>query len=129
MSITRVRIFYPADPVGIVPGGIDTFIRGIVKWAPNDIEFSLIGMTTDPVARPAGRWTRCSLGRREFSFFPVSRVADGGSRSYVPLSLRYTIATALAPKTVCEGFEILELHRVEPGLLLRSDSRPKSAFF
>src|SRR5688500_17011909 len=113
MSTIRVRIFYPADPVGIVPGGIDTFIRGIVKWAPEDIEFSLVGMTTDPVARPVGRWTRCSLGRREFDFFPAVWVANAGDRSYVPLSLRYTTAVALAPRAVYQDFDIVELHRIE----------------
>lgn len=128
MSTIRVRIFYPADPVGIVPGGIDTFIRGIVKWAPEDIEFSLVGMTTDPVARPVGRWTRCSVGRREFDFFPAVWVANAGDRSYVPLSLRYTAAVALAPQAVYQDFDIVELHRIEPGLLF-GESRPKNAFF
>jgi glycosyltransferase involved in cell wall biosynthesis len=126
---TRVRIFYPADPIGIVPGGIDTFIRGLLKWAPEDIEFSLIGMTTDPVARPVGRWTRGSLGRREFDFFPVVRVVDAGDRSYLPLSLRYTTAVARTPEITCQDFDIFELHRIEPGLLFRGESRPKNAFF
>ena len=88
MKRTHVRTFYPADPVGIVPGGVDTFIRGILKWAPADLEFSLVGMTTDVQSRPLGRWTRCSLGRCEFDFFPVVRVADAGQRSRVPQSVR-----------------------------------------
>lgn len=129
MNITRVRTFYPADPVGIVPGGVDTFIRGIIKWAPEDIEFSLIGMTTDQAERPAGRWTRCSLGRREFDFYPVVHVADAGGRSRIPLSLRYTLAIALAPKTVRQDFDVFEFHRVEPGLLFSDEPRPKNAFF
>jgi hypothetical protein len=87
LKTTRVRCFYPADPAGIVPGGVDTFIRGLIKWAPEDIEFSLVGMTTDDVARPAGRWTRCDLGRRQFDFFPVVKVADAGTRARLPLSL------------------------------------------
>ena len=33
---TRVCIIYPADPIGAIPGGIDTFIRGILGWAPGD---------------------------------------------------------------------------------------------
>lgn len=39
--VTRVRIFYPVDPVGTVPSGIDTFIRGLITWAPPDLSFSL----------------------------------------------------------------------------------------
>jgi glycosyltransferase involved in cell wall biosynthesis len=129
MGTTRVRIFYPADPVGIVPGGVDTFIRGIIKWAPENIEFSLIGMTTNPSMRPVGRWTRCTLGRREFNFFPVIHVPDAGKRYRIPLSLRYTFAVALMLKTVRQKFDVFEFHRVEPGLLFGTDQRPKNAFF
>ena len=129
MSTIRVRTFYPADPAGVVPGGIDTFIRGIIKWSPEDIEFSLIGMTTDPVSRPAARWTRCRLGGREFDFFPVVPVVASGNHPRIPLSLRYTLATALAYKKVRRKFDIFEFHRVEPGLLFLADPRPKNAFF
>jgi glycosyltransferase involved in cell wall biosynthesis len=129
MSTIRVRTFYPADPAGIVPGGIDTFIRGIIKWSPEDIEFSLIGMTTDPVSRPVARWTRCRLGSREFDFFPVVPVVASSNHPRIPLSLRYTLATALAYKQVRRKFDIFEFHRVEPGLLFRADPRPKNAFF
>ena len=71
MSASRVRIFYPADPVGVVPGGIDTFIRGILKWAPEDIEFSLIGMTTDAVERPCcGRGSHADGSRPHWAHGP-----------------------------------------------------------
>ena len=129
MRPIRIRTFYPADPVGIVPGGVDTFIRGIVKWAPDDLEFSVIGMTTNPVARPAGQWTRCGLGRREFDFFPVVSVANAGQRSSIPLSLRYTGGLARHHKQVRGGFDAFEFHRVEPALLFARDGRPKNAFF
>src|SRR5687768_10758611 len=129
MSTIRVRTFYPADPAGVVPGGIDTFIRGIIKWSPDDIEFSLIGITTDPVLRPVARWTRCRAGSREFDFFPVVQVVASGNHPRIPLSLRYTLATALAYRNLGREFDIFEFHRVEPGLLFRADPRPKNAFF
>jgi glycosyltransferase involved in cell wall biosynthesis len=113
----------------MVPGGVDTFIRGIVKFAPDDIAVSLVGMTTDPEARPKGRWTRCRLGSREFDFFPVVCVANAAGRSRIPLSLRYTAATALQMRHLRHGFDIFEFHRVEPALLFLSDPRPKNAFF
>lgn len=128
-NVTRVRIFYPADPVGIVPGGVDTFIRGVIKWAPEDLDFSLVGMTTDPVARPTGRWTRCSLGRRDFDIFPAVQVQNAGSRTRIPLSLRYTASVASSLFSVRRGFDIFDFHRVEPSLLFSWDVRPKNAFF
>lgn len=129
MRMTHVRAFYPADPVGIVPGGIDTFLRGILKFAPDDIFFSLIGMTTDMIARPLSRWTRCMIGEREFDFFPVVAVKTGGQRTRIPLSVRYTAATARRLRAMSRGFDVFEFHRVEPGLLFLSDPRPKNAFF
>ncbi len=129
MTPVRVRIFYPADPLGVVPGGIDTFLRGLMKWAPSELDFSLLGMTTDPAARPLGRWTRCDLGRRDFAFQPLVAVADAAARSRVPLSARYTWALLRGGAALREGFDVIDLHRLEPGLLLRGDARPKNAFF
>jgi glycosyltransferase involved in cell wall biosynthesis len=108
---------------------VDTFIRGLIKWAPADIEFSLVGMTTDETARPLGRWTRCDLGRRQFDFFPVVKVDEAGGRSRIPLSLRFSWG-AFQNRRACAGdFDAYEFHRVEPALLYLKDARPKNAFF
>lgn len=129
MEQTHIRTFYPADPVGTVPGGVDTFMRGILKWAPEDLRFSVVGMTTEPDVRPLGQWSVCSLGRREFDFFPVVQVRDAGQRTRVPLSLRYTAGVLGHFSQLKSGFDAFEFHRVEPGLLFLSDPRPKNAFF
>jgi glycosyltransferase involved in cell wall biosynthesis len=129
MRPIHVRTFYPADPAGVVPGGVDTFLRGILKHAPDDLRFSLVGMTTDEAARPLGRWTTCQAGRREFDFFPVVRVADAGQRTRLPLSLRYTAAVAWRLRALRSAFDVFEFHRIEPALLFLGDSRPKNAFF
>lgn len=129
LRTTRIRTFYPADPAGVVPGGVDTFIRGLIKWAPEDIEFSLAGMTTDEAARPVGRWARCDLGRRQFDFFPVVNVAEAGGRSRIPLSLRFTWGAHRYRQACARDFDVYEFHRVEPALLYLKDERPKNAFF
>lgn len=119
-----VGIVYPADPVGTIPGGIDTFVRGILKSAPTDIEMGLIGVTTDPVARPVGRWTECQLGTRTFSFYPVLALSDPGKRPLFPLSLRFT--AALFARDVGRNFDVLEFHRIEPSLRYLFDKTPKN---
>ena len=129
MTATRIRIFYPADPMGVVPGGIDTFLRGLIKWAPPDLEFSLVGMTTDTAQRPLGRWTRCRLGERDFDFYPAVAVGDAGKRGRVPLSVRFGLATQRQMSAVQRGFDVFEFHRPELSLLFESDGRPKNAFF
>lgn len=123
---TKVCIIYPADPVGTIPGGIDTFIRGILRWAPDDISLSLVGVTTDRIARPLGKWTECDLGRRKFGFYPVIALDDPGKRSILPLSLRFS--AALFGKKIARDFDILEFHRIEPILLYYFSDKPKNVF-
>ena len=115
--------------MGVVPGGVDTFLRGLIKWAPPDLEFSLVGMTTDPLARPAGRWTVCRLGERTFQFFPVVTVRNSGGRGWLPLSFRYTLATWWHRAKLQSGFDVFDFHRPEPSLLFLADQRPKNAYF
>ncbi len=125
-SVPIVSIVYPADPTGVVPGGIDTFIRGIAKHAPADIGIRLVGVTTDTVARPVGRWTACPVGHRSFHMFPVLAVESAGTRTRVPLSVRF-IASLARYRQAVDG-DVLEFHRVEPALLFAADRRPKNAF-
>jgi glycosyltransferase involved in cell wall biosynthesis len=121
----RVAILYPADPAGVVPGGIDTFIRGILRWSPPDIRVGLVGVSTDPVARPLGRWTEVSCGRGSYPFFPVATLSDPTRRGRVPLSVRFMLGL-LRYRPRLEA-DILEFHRLEPALLYLRDSRPKTA--
>jgi len=125
----RVRIFYQTDPAGTVAGGIDTFIRGILRWVPPDIEMSVVGVTFDPLARPPGKWTECSIGRRSFRFFPVHAVADASRQSRIPLSLSYTLAMVRHFSQVRGGFDVMDFHRIEPAALFLADARPRNAFF
>lgn len=129
MTPAQIRIFYPADPVGVVPGGIDTFIRGLIKWAPEDLEFSLVGMSTDPLQRPVGQWSTQVLGSRSFQCFPAVGVADAGQRTRLPLSLRFTAAVWRQRAKLVRGFDVFDFHRPEPSLLFRADQRPKNAYF
>ncbi len=129
MSDIRIRIFYPADPVGVVPGGVDTFLRGLIKWAPGDLSFSLVGMTTDDEARPTGRWTRCRIGSNEFDMHPVCAVRDAGTRGRVPLSLRFMAGLNRDRLALSTHFDVFEFHRIEPALMWAQDQRPKNVFF
>ena len=93
----RVCIVYPADPVGVIPGGIDTFIRGELAYAPDDIEYTLVGITTDPESRPVGRWTRCHVGDREFSFFPVREHSVSHTLPLIPFTVQFMAALRQMP--------------------------------
>ena len=122
----NVCIIYPADPIGVVPGGIDTFIRGMLRWAPDDFNMRLVGVTTNTRERPTRRWTLCSLGRREFSFYPLLEFHRPEQRHRIPLSLRFTFSL-LIDRTHIDA-DVLEFHRIEPSLIFVGDPRPKSVF-
>ena len=126
--MVRVRIFYPTDPAGTIAGGIETFIRGILKAAPDDIEFSMVGLTTDAEARPVGRWSACGIEGRAVPFFPVGHHRNPRGRSRVPLLVRLMMGIARHYRACTSDCDVLEFHRLEPALMFLQDARPKNAF-
>lgn len=125
----RVGIFYPADPAGHVPGGIDTFIRSLLQWAPADIEYRLYGASSDPQSRPPGRAASFELGGRQLEFLPLTHMNAAGSRERVPLTVRYmwSLRRLLRIDTLAR-YDALDFHRIEPILLFRNDPRPKNIY-
>lgn len=119
-------IFYPADLMGPTSGGIDTFMRGIIRWAPDDIKFSLIGATTDGEARPVGKWTECDLGRNKFLFFPLFAMENPERQPRIPASLRFTIGLFWRSRKF--NFDVIESHRIEALLPYLSSQTPKNVF-
>lgn len=126
---TRVAILYPIDPAGHAPGGIASFIRGMLKWAPPDIAYTLIGATNDPKARPLGSEVTVRLGCREITCVPIVTIDPTGSRKRLPLTLRYIWALSnYARARRLRDFDVLDFHRVEPVSLFVHDRRPKNVF-
>lgn len=125
VASTRVCIVYPADPLGVIPGGIDTFIKGVLRWAPADIAFELLGITANPARARPGRWTTCSLdGERQFKFYPVLALRNSERQAAVPVALRFLLA--LLRRRVQTAADVLEFHRIEPWLAFARDPRPKN---
>ena len=125
--MARIAIFYPCDPVGFVPSGIDAFIRGILKWAPADLEYTLYGATTDVVSRPLGREIRIPGLHRESRFVPLVSVDPAARRSRIPLTVRYIWALGrYRRRNSLAAFDILDFHRPEPIALFWNDLRPKN---
>lgn len=123
-----ISLIYPADPAGAIPGefGIDSFIRNLIRYAPDDIRYEIIGITTEPSARPVGKWSECMMGGKRLRLFPVLAAREAGRRSAIPLSLRFSLKILLLrPRT--QG-HLLEFHRIEPSIAYFFDKRPKNAF-
>jgi glycosyltransferase involved in cell wall biosynthesis len=122
-----VAILHPIDPAGHVPSGIDTFIRGVLKFAPPDIHYTLFGATSDPVARPPGKLATIVLGERTLDYWPLVTMDARAERGRVPLTVRYMYALRRARQQgLLKPFEILDFHRIEPSFLFAADPRPKN---
>jgi glycosyltransferase involved in cell wall biosynthesis len=129
MSNARVAILYPSDPAGSVPSGIDAFIRGILKWSPPDLSYVLYGASSDISARPIGREAALQLGDRELRYVPIVCVDPKGTRSRVPLTVRYLWALRdYVRRGELRRFDALDFHRIEPVSLFMRDTRPKNLF-
>ncbi|MEM9403030.1 MAG: glycosyltransferase family 4 protein [Pseudomonadota bacterium] len=124
--MVRVAIIHPADPLGIIPGGIDTCIRDIIRSAPQDFEFSLFGATTDTVARPVGKWTTCQLGETAFRFFPLYAIADSGVQSRIPATVKHM--AGLYRSGMDFNFDVLQFHRIEPIVRFWNSGLPMYCF-
>ncbi len=121
----RVCIVHPADPCGSIPGGIDTFIRGEIDNAPDDIEYRVLGITTDTDARPVGRWTRCKLKSKSFEFYAVKAFEVTDKRPLVPIIVQYLSALGSMMSRV--DADVFEIHRIESMFRARGKSKPVTA--
>lgn len=127
---TRIGIFHPADPVGHIPGGIETIIRGVLKWAPPDLDYTLFGATSDVAARPIDQGISITLGSRVARFVPVVSADPSAKRGALPLSVRYTWALQRYLRSGrFRQIDIFDFHRIEPVVLFRNDPRPKNVMF
>lgn len=124
--VTKIAVLYPADPLGKVIGGIETFIRGLIKFSPQDVEYTLFGATTDNVARPVGRDTFCELGDRSFIYHPIICQNDVGRQTRLPITVRYEAAAIFRMPSLSD-FHVLESHRIEH-FLLRGGKVPLNLF-
>ena len=127
MRKIKVGVVYPVDPVGSVIGGIDSFIRGLIKYAPNDIEYVVYGATTDAETRPVRRWSDCVLGTRACKFFPVMKMSGSGRQPRIPATLTYELSSILLRLPELGDCDILESHRIEH-FLLRGARKPVNLF-
>lgn len=114
------------DPANLVPGGVDTCIHDLVKYAENAV-ISIVGITADPHA-PLGRWQEIEFAGKVIDFLPVALVnrADTvGLVSKLPHSLRIA-AGAWRYRREIDRTRI-QTHRVELGFVAQTLLRCRSS--
>jgi glycosyltransferase involved in cell wall biosynthesis len=123
--ITKILIIYPTDPLGPKVGGAESFLKGFIKYAPEDFDIELIGTSSDHKRRPPKIWIKLKLENREFNFLPLFLEKDENKKTKIPLSLRFTLALKMAQIDVLT--KILFFNRIEPSILYRRVNSPKVA--
>lgn len=121
----KVCIIDPTDPFGSVFGGVNAFIRQLLSHCPDDIKFSVIGITTEPKKRPGNCWATCTIGEKQTKFLPILRYANVQRQPLIPVSLLFTLKMMAVRPMV--SADVLEFHRIETLLAWRSDHRSKTA--
>jgi glycosyltransferase involved in cell wall biosynthesis len=123
--IIRTTVFLPQDPLSQRIGGILTFVKGFIKFAPDDFETEVVGTTADERERPLRRWQQIEIEGRATRFLPL--VADGSphGRPTIPIALRYTLAVVRHRGLIGRKHRILQFHRAGVPLAFARDRRPK----
>jgi glycosyltransferase involved in cell wall biosynthesis len=100
------------DPERPKPGGIDTCIRGLIKYCPDDIALQVVGIDAIGNKR-LGQWQRCSLDGREFSFMPVARLDNANLSRLIPHSVNMALGLKRYLPTLSS--DQVQTHRINMG--------------
>ncbi|MEO1622093.1 MAG: glycosyltransferase family 4 protein [Cyanobacteria bacterium J06632_3] len=119
----RLSIFFQLDPFNPTIGGIQTCIKYVLKYAPEDFRIQLIGITQSQAA--VGKWQKAELHGREFDFLPLLQVEDDNIRTFVPTTLKYALALKKYLRSQPLASEFYQFHRIEPTLFAQRLSGTK----
>ena len=118
----RVLAVHPRDIAEPTGGGIQTFLRDFIAYSPADFEVSVAGVTSDPEARPVGKWQSVPVGSRSARFLPVAR---SGSLLRHPGGLFRTLpALRVLRRAMTEPGTILQVHRPYRSFILDGHNGP-----
>lgn len=127
-DFTRVAIVYPFDPFGQKIGGIQTFLRGFVRYSPSNFQIRLLGTSTNVKKRPPGRSQFIEVQGRQIEFLPILHEHHENVKSRFPLSLRFTAALSTRKvRAFCKG-QVLLFNRIEPSLVFPLSIGPRIGF-
>ncbi|WP_420096240.1 glycosyltransferase [Brevibacterium sediminis] len=122
MTEKRVLI-EPIDPRKSKPGGVDTCIRGLLKYAPANVDLAVVGV--DAVGDAVlGEWRSETIDGREVRFLPVYRADNTVIRPRVPHIAQLVWGVwRYRKKIVCDT---VQTHRVTTGFAVRKFFRAKN---
>lgn len=116
----RVVMVHQYDPTQVTQvGGVEVFINTFAKYAPEDLELRIVGITSDERAYRVGRWHPISFGGRRVEFLPVL-AAQPGRAPGLPLSAKLTWALMRSRQQLRLDNAVVTFNRIEPTLPART---------
>lgn len=119
-SVTVARlVVHQFDAARPSPGGIDTCIRGLCKYAPSGQLLAVVGVDTGagPPERKLGEWETYTFGEHKVLFMPVVRLDPGNQRRRIPHSVRL-ISGIVRYRGRIPCAVVNQAHRMDIGLFL-----------
>lgn len=115
MTEKRVLI-EPIDPRKSKPGGVDTCIRGLVKYRPEDMDLAIVGVDAvgDAVV---GEWRTEQIDGRTVRFLPVYRADNTVIRPRVPHIAQLVWGVWKYRRKI--SADVLQTHRITTGFAVR----------
>lgn len=100
------------DPEFPKPGGIDTSIRGLVRYCPPSVRLVIAGV--DAVGnKRLGKWSEYAIGGRTFEFMPVARLDHSNLGKKRPHSA--WVAMGVRKYLPATDADIVNTHRLNLG--------------
>jgi glycosyltransferase involved in cell wall biosynthesis len=112
MQRQRRLIIEQFDAEHPILGGIDTCIRGLVRYCPANVQLQIAGV--DAVGnKRLGEWYECNIGGRTVEFLPVARLDPADVRRAVRRSASF--AFGLRKYLPAPDVDIVQTHRIVMG--------------
>lgn len=123
-------VIHQFDPARPSPGGIDTCLRGIARYAPEGLELAFVGVDTGggPLDRHLGVWERHAFGDRHIWFLPVAKLDPADQKRKIPHSLRLALG-AMRHRKAFPKAKIVQTHRMDIGSFARFVLKGQQAYF
>lgn len=111
LSKPSLIIFYQFDPWRSSIGGIQTFIRHFLKYAPDSFEIKFVG--TGSLGEKLGKWQPREYDGVPVQYCPIVALENDDVRGLVPTTLRYTWAL----RQYKFNADFLHFYRIEPTIV------------
>ncbi|KAI9132417.1 glycosyltransferase [Acaryochloris sp. CCMEE 5410] len=118
-----LTIFYQIDPLDVSIGGIQTTVLNFIKYAPQDFDIRLVGITSRKECS-IGSWQTILVLNKQIQYLPILYIEDDNIRGLIPTTLKFLLA--LFGKDLNSDF--LHFHRIEPSLASFSWHGEKTLF-